>query len=685
MKIRLLTLVLIAIFVLNACKEKQALSGSFTLIPTPQKIDIQGNSNLKSENIVAYFLSDDIDFSVINELTGLKRTENKAKAQVLLTLNEGVDLPSEGYKLNITNDKIEIEAGDQAGLLYGMMTLNQLISDAHDQSVNLPMCSITDFPLLAYRSIHLDIKHHMERKGYYYQLIDRLVSYKINGVIVELEDKIKYKSQPMVGSADAWTVEEWKELSEYAHARNIEISPLVQGLGHASFILKHDEYKHLRDDPESDWAFNPLDPETYKVQFDLYDEAIDATPYGTYLHIGGDEVHTTGRGSDKSPLELQLIWLNKVCQYAEAHGRTPIFWDDMPLKFAEVYHPMFNRNTSKEEVDSLWEVNEPRLLEFIDQFPKNCIYMRWNYQSPETYGNLKAMEWFTTHGFQVMGATAGQTRWVLMPQNQSNIPSIRSFALSSIEKGLDGLLLTLWDDDSPHFELYMRGILAFAEYSWVGDKRDVESIETAFIDRYFGFKLGEEQVFIDKLEKPVGLWKNLMVEKGSRNDLVKNDFDGVITLPDPSRKGEWSEKYAERLEIARQLLQTTDSISSMIDLAKQHTLRNRYTLDVYEQVNELIRYTAQMMLTLEAFDQPSELTDNQEALQKHSELKVQFNSVRSNFENVYGQTRILTKPDDYILDQDHHRHSANQTRSFDWQFAAELGMLKQLENIIPSN
>ena len=47
-------------------------------------------------------------------------------------------------------------------------------------------------------------------------------------------------------------------------------------------------------------------------------------------------------GSGKSSLELQLLWLNKVCKFAEEHGRTPIFWDDMPLKFAGVYDPMFN-------------------------------------------------------------------------------------------------------------------------------------------------------------------------------------------------------------------------------------------------------------------------------------------------------------------------------------------------------
>ncbi len=113
----------------------------------------------------------------------------------------------------------------------------------------------------------------MEKTDYYYQLIDQLALYKINAMIAEVEDKLGYESHPVIASADALSIEEWKKLSEYAKDRFIEMSPLVQGLGHASYILKHDKYRYLRDDPESDWAFNPLLPETYQLQFDLYRDA----------------------------------------------------------------------------------------------------------------------------------------------------------------------------------------------------------------------------------------------------------------------------------------------------------------------------------------------------------------------------------------------------------------------------
>ena len=44
------------------------------------------------------------------------------------------------------------------------------------------------------------------------------------------------------------------------------------------------------------------------------------------------------------------------------------------------------------------------------------------------------------------------------------------------------------------------------------------------------------------------------------------------------------------------------------------------------------------------------------------------NSLRKKFEEVYSKTRILEKPNSYILDQDHHNHPANQSKNFDWQF-----------------
>ena len=44
------------------------------------------------------------------------------------------------------------------------------------------------------------------------------------------------------------------------------------------------------------------------------------------------------------------------------------------------------------------------------------------------------------------------------------------------------------------------------------------------------------------------------------------------------------------------------------------------------------------------------------------------------------QTNNFTT-EDYILDQDHHNHPANQTINFDWQFLSEILFLKKTKNL----
>ena len=91
------------------------------------------------------------------------------------------------------------------------------------------------------------------------------------------------------------------------------------------------------------------------------------------MHVGGDEVKTSGRNSGKSSLELQLIWLNKVCKFAEKNDRIPIFWDDMILKHVGLYRPMFQPKMEKEEVELIWQKNENKLKEFLPLYQRTVF------------------------------------------------------------------------------------------------------------------------------------------------------------------------------------------------------------------------------------------------------------------------------------------------------------------------
>ena len=683
---RQIVTLLITVFLIGCSNKIKNLDG-FKLLPSVQEVEYNNDlSNLNFENIKFAHSDNNTELPIRFDFTNHIENNKQIESTIDYSIESNLNLNEEGYILNIFKNKISIIAKDEVGLFYAFITLDQLLEDSKDKNVNLPMVSIKDYPLLKFRPIHLDVKHHMEKKSYYFNLIDHLAKQKINGIIVEFEDKLKYELRPEIGAPDAPSIDWWIEISEYANKRNIMINPLVQGLGHASFILKHEKNKHLRDVPDSDWAFNPLNSQTYDLQFDLYLDAIKATPYGKYLHVGGDEVHLLKR-EGKNELELNLIWLNKVCQFAERHNRIPIFWDDMPLKHAGVYRPMFNSEISMEKVDEIWEKNELNLMQFIEKFPKNAVYMRWNYQKSDTYGNQKAMDWYMNNGLNVMGATAGQTRWTLMPQNQSNISQIKSFAISSIEKNLEGLLLTLWDDDSPHFELYKRGIAAFSQYSWSGNKTTIEEFKTIYRHRTYGPDFSNNEfAFIDKLEKPVSLWLNMLLEEKVRRAAISKEENPletfIIDLPDLENKGMWSKKYFNKIKNAKASLLISKEVEETIDKLMENDSKNKYTLEVYKQVNELVKFSSNIIITLEKLDLSAEIDYEKTAFNEIRNFEDKFNSLRINFEEVYSKTRILNKPENYILDQDHHNHPANQTINFDWQFLSEKYFLKKIKNYI---
>jgi hypothetical protein len=356
----------------------------------------------------------------------------------------------------------------------------------------------------------------------------------------------------------------------------------------------------------------------------------------------------------------------------------------MPLKQAGLMSPIYDRKATQKEVDSIWLKNESKLNAFIEQFPKNCIYMRWNYQFAESYGNGKAMDWFSRNGFNVMGATAGQTRWTLMPQNQSNIHQIQIFAQQSIDRNYNGLLLTLWDDDSPHFELYKRGIAAFAEYTWGGSRRNISQFKSVFRHRTFGANFqSEEFSFIDDLDQPVDLWTHLFMKKGIHRNRLNSSQNPIqrmiINLPDFNNKGIWSKRYANRLNNLEENIGLVQKVKQTLSTILTQNPKNPYLIEIYQQVGALAHFNFKLMQALHEFDTAYGEKEESSAIQKIQQLQDQFESVRQKLESVYSKTRILNKPDDYILDQDHHHHPANQTINFDWQFMAELLFLKKVE------
>jgi len=84
-------------------------------------------------------------------------------AQILLELLENLsdDLGEEGYRLEISSQRVAIQAAKSAGLFYGMQTLRQLLPlEASKEGISIPCLSIVDKPRFPWRGFMLDEARH---------------------------------------------------------------------------------------------------------------------------------------------------------------------------------------------------------------------------------------------------------------------------------------------------------------------------------------------------------------------------------------------------------------------------------------------------------------------------------------------------------------------------------------------
>ena len=650
-------------------------------MPQPQSIEVLSGKGFMYNELTFVSTTSGTPVPVLGPLADvLPRNRRSGKGLYLQLSDQHVPDSPEGYVLEVNDKGVAVTARTEAGLFYGCQTLEQLLEDSRDFGREIPRMKITDYPAIAYRAVHLDTKHHLDRMDYYYRMIDRLARYKVNAIIWELEDKLRFTRRPETGAPNAISKQEMQALCRYAKERNVEISPLVQGLGHAGFILKH--HWELRENPASDWEFCPPDLRTYEVQFDLYLDALEAMPYGKYLHVGGDEITAIGiddrcKATGKTAFELQMIWLKKVCQFAVEHGRTPIFWDDMPLKYASIWELVLS-NKSEEEVAKVW--NTDKLDKAINLFPKECVYMRWKYEDATAPAHQRLLKWYHDKGLKVMGATAASAGdSPFLPRQNTRSEYVKGFSQLVADNQLEGILATAWDDGSPHLETVWRGFIAQGEFGWNPSARDIETFKRVHAQREYGFRPEDNRMeFLDELEKAIFFFDGALVTSGRRNPAWGTTTFTLMELPDKTKPGAWSELYKDKIAQARIEADRYKKISEGIRTAEAEALRNRYTLQVYEQTNNLQNYPVRLILALNAYDTAKDDAARKAALEKVAEVCRYFDVMRSNLESVYSETRFMEQPEGFIPDMNHHNHLASKTNNSNWWYYYEIPMVKKV-------
>ena len=344
---------LLLCFLLISCEQKP-IEKTFSIVPQPAEIAaFEGEFRLGSNTKVAFenvshrdatmlYIMDAFDklFSINPIFT---TPEKCKKNSVVFSLNKEPDpaLGDEGYRLNISKNKIRIQANTSAGLVYAFQTMYHLwdgmvnVSDPlkkNDPSITLPCVKIVDYPRFAWRGVHLDVCRHFFDVDFVKRYIDLLALYKFNVFHWHLTDdhgwRIEIDKYPKLTEIGAWRPErpdsEWRtpkpnqpgepmtyggfytkdeirEVVEYAAARGINVMPEIELPGHSSAILAAypelacDNYPY-RVEVGAYWPPKAIlcagNPKVMEFLKDVFDEIVPLFPF-EYVHIGGDEAIKT--------------------------------------------------------------------------------------------------------------------------------------------------------------------------------------------------------------------------------------------------------------------------------------------------------------------------------------------------------------------------------------------------------
>lgn len=373
--------------------------------------------------------------------------------QAVLTLRNSKDIPPQGYRLEITTDRLQIRASDAAGLFYGVMTL---VQGLRQHRMFLPCCHIEDYPDYPERGVMLDIsRDKVPTLETLYMLVDQLAEWKINHLQLYTEHTFAYRNHREVWvQASPFTGEDILRLDAYCRERFIELVPNQNSFGHMHRWLKLPRYRHLAECPNGfDWpwgghsdepfSLDPTNPESLRLIAELYDELLPHFSSRRF-NVGCDETFDLGQGKSKAECErrgkgrVYLEFLLKIYELVKRRGRKMLFWGDIIME-----HP-----------------------ELVGELPKDVIALEWGYEADHPF-DLRCAS-FAESGIPFY-VCPGTSSWnSIVGRTDNCLGNLRNAAENGLKHGAIGYLNTDWGDNGhwQYLPISYLGFAAGAAYSW---------------------------------------------------------------------------------------------------------------------------------------------------------------------------------------------------------------------------
>jgi len=239
----------------------------------------------------------------------------------------------QAYELLAAGHSLSVSATDDGGLFAATRTIQQLLQDG----TRIPALKIQDWPVVAFRVIHLDLKGLTPNLPALLEFVERAAMYKFTSILVEYEDRFPWECLPELRGPHALTPETLKEFLHACELHGLDVIPLVQVLGHCEYILRHPRYRELAENRDAPQQLCPSNPKAQKLVREMVREIIAAHPHSTHIHLGADETRQLGQcaqcrshaNKKNGKHDLYLEHVLKHVRQVKAAGKSALLWDDM--------------------------------------------------------------------------------------------------------------------------------------------------------------------------------------------------------------------------------------------------------------------------------------------------------------------------------------------------------------------
>ena len=603
---------------------------------------------------------------------------------VILSRRKSLSKPGkQGYELSVTKNAITISSAGEEGLFYGTQTLLQLIQKSAGGYKVIGL-KITDWPDIAERAVHYDTKHHQDKMEYVRSFIKELARYKINLFVWEWEDKFLYPSHPEISAFGAFTTKEIQDLTDYARKYHIQIAPLVQGLGHVSFILKWPQFAPWREVAASNWEFCPLKEGSYKLLFDLWKDAMDATKGSTYFHFGSDETYELGecpackqKASEIGKKGVYHLFGDKAAKFIQSQGRKPMMWESSAGLLQAYAEKKFTPNKNIVLTEEMGEVGVDKARQ-----AKNLGYKVFFYDPNPGTEPLFLPYLYREEDYVIDEASAADNPYPQLKGKRKiagclehSYVQLKEAAASGL---FDGVIRTSWDDAGLHNQQWMLCFLTTAESSWNGHAPDMNEFKETFFNNYYGeAATGMNDLYYLLNEAAYYYWDTFERKVWHFGDVGKTVIPDLPSGDALEYDPFWNNQNKQMIQRSLQELQQMDKAMAIVAANKKAAVKHPYDFDLFESIIQVVRHTCQTYLDLSALENAVKDAHNETFVNRDSAYyylvkaqKIIEDNVKRRADvlnhvvTVWEKTRLpkgmSTADKKYFFQQDRARHFANR-------------------------